>query len=73
MFSVDYNCPCQSFVDKALCWIAVRIFLAEPSNFEECMLLEKPHDLISFVVFCMIYEEDYPLDGVSFGISNKVA
>lgn len=73
MFSVDYNCSCQSFVDKALCWIAVWIFLTEPSQFEEWMLLEKPHDLISLVVFCMIYEEDDTLDGMAFGISNKVA
>lgn len=73
MFPIDGNCSCQSFIDKALCWIAVWVFLAKPSDFKAWMPLDKPHNLVSFMVFCVIYKKDYALDGVSFGISNKVA
>ena len=53
--------------------VAVRVFFGQPLDFENPMILEKSHDLISSVIGCVVNKENDALDSLSFCISNKVA
>lgn len=73
MCSVDADCVSESLVDVTFCWVRVWIFEWQPFEFENWMSADEILDFFCFMVGCVVDEEDYTFDSVSFRVCDDVA